>query len=203
MASIGPVISMFANGLWDPGSITPKTQKIVLVASLLNTQSSKIRVKYRNQKKGVLPFFTPWCSSYWKGSLQITLDYGRQLFIWLIDGTVTSSNTPSHSWSGSNCSKRLTPHFQDIQNRSLFIRYSLISGPVHLPFWSGLIPLKRTQHTLSSADRPNNVQGVIQLYVIMIFVMVHIYNDYSVSSHHLLWHWSLSRSTFYLIYVKI
>ena len=28
-----------------------------------------------------MPFPTPWCSSYWKGSLQVTLDYGRQLYL--------------------------------------------------------------------------------------------------------------------------
>ena len=39
------------------------------------------RVKWRNPGKGVAPFPTPWCSSYWKGSLRVTLDYGRQLYL--------------------------------------------------------------------------------------------------------------------------
>ena len=38
------------------------------------------RVKWSNPGKGVTPFPTPWCSNYWKGSLQVTLDYGRQLY---------------------------------------------------------------------------------------------------------------------------
>ena len=29
-----------------------------------------------------MPFHTPWCSSYWKGSLQVALGYGRQLYYW-------------------------------------------------------------------------------------------------------------------------
>ena len=37
------------------------------------------RVKWSNPGKGVAPFPTPWCSSYRKGSLRVTLDYGRQL----------------------------------------------------------------------------------------------------------------------------
>ena len=38
------------------------------------------RVKWSNPGKGVAPSPTPWCSSYWKGSLLVTLDYGRQLY---------------------------------------------------------------------------------------------------------------------------
>ena len=42
------------------------------------------RVKWSNPGKGVAPSHTPWCSSYWKGSLRFTLDYGRQLYFLLI-----------------------------------------------------------------------------------------------------------------------
>ena len=38
------------------------------------------RVKWNNPGKGVAPSPTPQCSSYRKGNLQITLDYGRQLY---------------------------------------------------------------------------------------------------------------------------
>ena len=41
------------------------------------------RVKWSNPAKGVAPFPTLLCSSYWKGSLRVTLDYGRQL-LWLV-----------------------------------------------------------------------------------------------------------------------
>ena len=38
------------------------------------------RVKLSNPGKGVAPSPTHWCSSYRKGSLRVTLDYGRQLY---------------------------------------------------------------------------------------------------------------------------
>ena len=38
------------------------------------------RVKWSNPEKGVASSPTPWCSSYWKGSLLVALDYGRQLY---------------------------------------------------------------------------------------------------------------------------
>ena len=36
------------------------------------------RVKWSNPGNGVAPSPTPWCSSYWKRSLRVALDYGRQ-----------------------------------------------------------------------------------------------------------------------------
>ena len=55
---------------------------MVLDASLLNTQHYKVRIKGKveQSRKGVAPSPTPWCSSYRKGSLRVTLDYGRQLY---------------------------------------------------------------------------------------------------------------------------
>ena len=44
------------------------------------------RVKWSNPGKGAAPSPTLWCSSYQKGSLQVTLNYGRQLL--LIDRAV-------------------------------------------------------------------------------------------------------------------
>ena len=74
---------MFANDLEDvgsiPGRVIPKTQIMVLDATLLNTQHYKVRVKWRNPGKGVVPFPTPCCRSYQKGSLLDALDYGHQL----------------------------------------------------------------------------------------------------------------------------
>ena len=77
---------MFANGPGDlgsiPGRVMPKTQKMVLDASLLSTQHYKVRIKGKveQSRKGVAPSPTHWCSSYRKGSLRVTLDYGRQLY---------------------------------------------------------------------------------------------------------------------------
>ena len=79
------MVRVFANGPGDPGSIPgrviPKTLKMVLDATLLNTE---VRVKWSNPGKGVAPSPTPWCRSYQKGSLRVTLDYGRQLFTYYI-----------------------------------------------------------------------------------------------------------------------
>ena len=38
---------------------------------------------YMYLEKGVAPSPTPWCCSYRKGRLLVTLDYGRQLYIYI------------------------------------------------------------------------------------------------------------------------
>ena len=43
------------------------------------------RVKWSNPRKAVVPCSTPWCSSYRKGSLRVTLDYGRQLYLPILE----------------------------------------------------------------------------------------------------------------------
>ena len=83
---IGLGVRVFTYGPGDlgsiPGRVIPKTQKMVLDASLLNTKHYKIRIKCKveQSREGVAPSPTPWCSSYRKGSLRVTLDYGRQLY---------------------------------------------------------------------------------------------------------------------------
>ena len=86
---IGLAVRVFANGPGDlgsiPGRVIPKTQKMVLDASLLNTQHYKVRIKGKveQSREGVAPSPTPWCSSYRKGSLRVTLDNGRQLYYYI------------------------------------------------------------------------------------------------------------------------
>ena len=88
LGCIGLGVRVFANGLGDlgsiPGRVIPKTQKMVLDASLLSTQHYKVRIKGKveQSRKGVVPSPTHWCSSYQKGSLRVTLDYGRQLYFY-------------------------------------------------------------------------------------------------------------------------
>ena len=55
---------------------------MVLDASLLYTQHYKVRIKGKvvQPREGVAPSPTPWCSTYRKGSLRVTLDYGSQLY---------------------------------------------------------------------------------------------------------------------------
>ena len=63
-------VKSFDNGPGDLGSILgriiPKTLKIVLDTSLLNTQQYKVRIrlKWSNPGKGLAPSPTPRCSSY-------------------------------------------------------------------------------------------------------------------------------------------
>ena len=71
-ADIGLAVRVFANGPGDlgsiPGRVIPKTEKMVLDASLVNTQHYKVRIKGKveQSRKGVAPSPTPWCSSYRK-----------------------------------------------------------------------------------------------------------------------------------------
>ena len=73
----------FANGSGNrgsiPGRVILKTLKMVLDTSLLNTQPHKVRwsVMWNNQGNGEAPSPTLRWSSYWKGSLQVALDYDR------------------------------------------------------------------------------------------------------------------------------
>ena len=80
---IGLVGRMFANNPGDqgsiPGRVIPKTLKMILDTYLLSITRYVSRVKWCNLGKGVSPSCTPRCSSYWKGSLRVALDYGRQL----------------------------------------------------------------------------------------------------------------------------
>ena len=63
---IGLMSRVFPNSPEDPGLVIPKIQKMLLDATLLNTQHYKVRikVKWSNPGKGVVPSPTSWCSSY-------------------------------------------------------------------------------------------------------------------------------------------
>ena len=67
---------MFTNGLGDrdsiPGWVLPKIQKMVLDATFLNTWHYKVQIKGSNPGNRIVPFPTHQCSSYWKGSFQVT-----------------------------------------------------------------------------------------------------------------------------------
>ena len=81
---------MFVNGPGDqgsiPGRVIPKTQKkwylipLFLTLSIIKYGS---RVKWSNPGKGVMSSLTPWCSSYWKGSFKVNLNYGRLLYLYI------------------------------------------------------------------------------------------------------------------------
>ena len=88
--SIDLVGWVFANGLGDRASILgwviPKTQKMVFDASLLTTQHYKVQIKGKveqSRETKSKPSPTPWCCSYWKGSLWVAFDYSRPIYIYI------------------------------------------------------------------------------------------------------------------------
>ena len=89
---------VFANGWGDWGSIPVESYqrllKMVLDASLLNTQHDKVQIKgkWYHPGKGVPPSSTPQCSSYWKGNLRIPHDYGRPTYLY------THTHTHTHTF---------------------------------------------------------------------------------------------------------
>ena len=81
---IGLVGRVFTNGLGERGSIPrrhTKDSKMVLDTSLPNIQHYNVRIKDKveQSRKRVAPTLTPRCSSYWKRSLRVSLDYSRHL----------------------------------------------------------------------------------------------------------------------------
>ena len=97
---------VFANGLGDlgsiPGRVIPKTLKWYLIPPCLTLSNIRYisRVKRSNSGKGVAPSPKHRCSSYWKGSLLVALDYGRQLYLLtsFIESTgVACSDSVSHN----------------------------------------------------------------------------------------------------------
>ena len=81
------MVRMFANGPGDlgsiPGRVIRKTLKMVLDASLLNTQHCKVWIKSKveQSRERSSAILYALVSSYRKESLRVTLDYGRQLYL--------------------------------------------------------------------------------------------------------------------------
>ena len=81
------MVRVFTNGPGDldsiPGRVIPKTQKMVLDASLINAQHHKVKgeVKQCGERSSALSL--PCYSSYRIVSHLVTLDYGRQLYIYI------------------------------------------------------------------------------------------------------------------------
>ena len=111
----------FVNGLGDlgsiPGRVIPKTKKKkwYLIPTCLTLSNIRYvsRVKWSNSGKGVAPSPTLRCSSNWKGSLLVALDYVRQLYNFYYRlRTFTIARTPkltsdesaqfSHGWTFRN-----------------------------------------------------------------------------------------------------
>ena len=99
-SDIGLAVRVFANGPGDlgsiPGRVIPKTQKMVLDASLLNTQHYKVRIKGKVEqsweRSSALPYtLVPceecvrlskrMCKAIEKGAFGSPSTKGRQLYI--------------------------------------------------------------------------------------------------------------------------
>ena len=57
---------------------------MVLDTALLNTQQYKGKVEQSRERSSAFPY-TPQCGSYWKGSLLVALDYGRQQLLFYLN----------------------------------------------------------------------------------------------------------------------
>ena len=70
-----------------PGRVIPRTLKLYLLPPCLTLIIIRYasRVKWSNPGKGVARSSTSRCSSYWKGSLRVALDYNRQLYLLFVD----------------------------------------------------------------------------------------------------------------------
>ena len=85
--TIGLMSWVFANSLGDrcsiPCRVIPRLKKWYLIPSCLALSIIRYgsRVKWTNPGKGVATSPATRCSSYRKGSLRVTLDYGRQLYL--------------------------------------------------------------------------------------------------------------------------
>ena len=93
---IGIMVRVFANGSRDLGlyqrlkkwylmrpGLIPKLKKWYLMPPYLTLSIIRYGswVKWVNPEKGVAPSPTPWCSSYQKESLQVTLNYACQRYL--------------------------------------------------------------------------------------------------------------------------
>ena len=105
------MVRVFAKGTRDrcliPGRVIPKTQKLVLGASLLNTQHYKVRIKskWSNPRKGIVLYPTPRCSSYCKGSLRVAFDKGLSTNLYIY--TERKKIDTKQAWLYRSCVKNL------------------------------------------------------------------------------------------------
>ena len=82
---------MVANGLENrdsvPDRVIPKLQKMVFWSLLTQHYKLRIKGKWSSPGKGVATSPVLWCSSFWKGSLRVTLltmiSHMRSNLIWL------------------------------------------------------------------------------------------------------------------------
>ena len=83
---IGKMVRVFANGAGDLVQSQLESYQrlkkwyLMLPCLTLSIIRYRSRIKWSNPWKGIVPSPTLWCSSYWKGGLQVILDYGWLFF---------------------------------------------------------------------------------------------------------------------------
>ena len=102
-------------------------------------------VRWSNPGEGVAPSPTPQCSSYWKGSLRITLDNGRQLYF-------TYNTTCPHTTI-------FPPHLLSLRSRRSI---TFLSDAAYIFVWRS-IHFCLTQHTFLSIVLTRQIKKILFL----------------------------------------
>ena len=132
---IGLVGRVFAYGPVDLGSIPsrviPKTLKWYLIPPWLTHSNIRYasRVKWSNPGKGAVLSPTPRCSSYWKGSLLVTIDYGHQLYLTYCDKHLVPCTRRIVNWSTASESTGLRQ--PDLDWSSIFLQPQFLEPSYH------------------------------------------------------------------------
>ena len=88
-----------------------------------------------------MPSPTPWCSSYWKGTLLVALDYDRQLYLLYVKAKIdkTQQNSKCRLWEEkdemvnhivSECSKLAPKDYK--------ARFDWVDKVIHWELWKRL-----------------------------------------------------------------
>ena len=129
---IGMMVRVLTNGPGVqgsiPGPVILKTQKWYFMPPCLTLSIIRYgsRVKRNNQGKGVAPWPIPRCSSYWKGSLQVALDYDHLLYFYFLVHSLMWPSLPL--WFGVNLG---VMEMKDLQKWSRIVRCSLLALSKH------------------------------------------------------------------------
>ena len=96
------------------------------------------RVKWRNPWKGVASSPTPWCSSYRKRCLRVTLDYGRQLLYKYIYISVVKIRRIL-----PKSLEKISTRHSCITDRLFYVTEDSQHEPLNLPLYGNLFLLER------------------------------------------------------------
>ena len=89
-------------GVQSRGELYKRLKRLYLMPPCLTYNIIRYvsKVKWSNPEKGVAPSSTPRCSSYWKGNLWVTLDYGCQLLLYMYAHNIFPLGANYSYWIG-------------------------------------------------------------------------------------------------------